>query len=115
MSTLEWFLIVSGVLHLGTLLGSAQVPRELRFKEELPKLNPLLQHWVLVSGVYIVFNIIAFGVITLVFRSELAERSTMARVFGGYVSLFWLMRLVIQFFVFDPKPYLRNWFLKLGW
>lgn len=69
------------MIHLGTLLGSAQVPRELRFKEDLPKLNPLLRHWVLVAGGYIVFNIVAFGLISLVFHEELAARSVMARVF----------------------------------
>lgn len=115
MSIIEILIVISGILHLGTLLGSAQVPKELRFKEDLPKLNPMLRHWVLVAGAYIVFNIIAFGVISLVFREELAARSTMARVFCGYVSLFWLLRLLIQFFLFDAKPYLRNWFLKAGY
>lgn len=119
MSTLEWLVVISGVIHLGTLLGSAQVPKELNFREELPKLNPLLRHWVLVAGGYIVFNIVAFGAISLVFHNELAapseERSTMARVFCGYVSLFWAMRLLIQFFLFDAKPYLRNRFLKIGY
>lgn len=115
MPSLEVLLIISGILHLGTLLGSAQVPKELRFKEDLPKLNPLLRHWVLVAGGYLVFNIVAFGVISLVFHAELAERSIMARVFCGYVSLFWGIRLVIQFCFFDAKPYLRNTFLKLGY
>ncbi len=115
MSPTETLLIVSGVLHLGTLLGSAQVPRELRFREELPKLNPLLRHWVLVAGGYIVFNIVAFGVISLVFREALANRSVMARVFCGYVSCFWAIRLFIQCFFFDAKPYLRNTFLTIGY
>ena len=115
MNTIELLIVISGVLHLGTLLGSAQVPRELRFKEDLPKLNPMLRHWVLVAGGYLVFNIVAFGLISLIFRAELAERTTLARVFCGYVSLFWAMRLVIQFFLFDAKPYLRNWVLKLGY
>ena len=64
---------------------------------------------------YIVFNIVAFGVISLVFYEELAARSVMARVFCGYVSLFWAIRLVIQLFFFDAKPYLRNTFLKIGY
>lgn len=115
MPTLEILILISGLIHLGTLLGSAQVPRELRFKEDLPKLNPLLKHWVLVAGGYIVFNIIAFGVISLVFREELAARSVMARVFCGYVALFWAIRLAIQFFLFDAKPYLRNTLLKVGY
>jgi hypothetical protein len=112
---LETLILISGVIHLGTLIGSAQVPRELRFKEDLPKLNPLLRHWVLVAGGYIVFNIVAFGVISLVFHKELAAQSVMARVFCAYVSLFWAIRLVIQLFFFDAKPYLRNAFLKIGY
>jgi hypothetical protein len=50
-----------------------------------------------------------------VFHEELAARSVMARVFCGYVSLFWAIRLVIQLFFFDAKPYLRNTFLKIGY
>lgn len=119
MSTLEWLVVISGILHLGTLLGSAQVPKELNFKEDLPKLNPMLRHWVLVAGAYLVFNIVAFGAISLIFHGELSaesqQRTTMARVFAGYVSIFWAVRLLIQFFVFDAKPYLRNWYLKLGY
>lgn len=65
------------MLFIGTLIGSAQVPRELRFKRDLPKLNPLLRHWVLVAGGYIVFNIVAFGVISLLFHQELAKQSVM--------------------------------------
>lgn len=115
MPSLETLIIICGVLHLGTLLGSAQVPKELKFREELPKLNPMMQHWILVAGGYVVFNIVAFGMISLIFHKELASGSTMARVFCGFVSVFWLIRLVIQFFFFDAKPYLRNWFLTAGY
>ena len=115
MPSLETLILFSGILHLCTLLGSAQVPKELRFKEDLPKLNPMLRHWVLVAGAYLLFNIVAFGIISIVFRQELASRSTLARVFCGYVCLFWGVRLIIQFFFFDAKPYLRNWFLRAGY
>lgn len=115
MPDLETLILISGVIHLGTLLGSAQVPKELRFREDLPKVNPLLRHWILVAGGYIVFNIVAFGLISIVFREEIAARSVMSRVFCGYVSLFWAIRLVIQLFFFDAKPYLRNTFLKIGY
>ena len=115
MPSLENMILISGVLHFGTLLGSAQVPKELRFREELPKLNPLLRHWVLVAGGYVVFNIVAFGLISLVFRNELASQSVMARVFCGYVSLFWAIRLIMQLFFFNAKPYLRNTLLRIGY
>jgi hypothetical protein len=115
MLTLETLIIIGGILHLGTLLGSAQVPRELKFRDELPKLNPLLRQWVLVAGAYIVLNILTFGVISLCFAESLAAGTPLARAFCGFVSVFWGIRLVIQLFFFDARPYLRNWFLKAGY
>ncbi|MBM4002035.1 MAG: hypothetical protein FJ295_01935 [Planctomycetes bacterium] len=115
MAMLELLLRISGVLHLCTLLGSAQVPRELRFREELPKLPPLLSHWILTAGGYIVLNLIAFGVITLLCAEELLSGTLLSRCFCGYVAIFWLIRLLIEFFVFDARPYLRNRFLTIGY
>lgn len=113
--TLPDLILIGGILHLGTLLGSAQVPRELGFKEELPKLSALMQHWVLTAGGYIVLNILAFGILSLCFRHELASGSGLSSAVCSYISVFWGIRLVIQLFVFDAKPYLRNWFLTLGY
>ena len=115
MPRLETFIFISGILHLGTLLGSAQVPRELNFRDELPKVAPLLKHWILVAGLYVVLNLFAFGIISLCYSNELASGEPLARAFCAFVSIFWGVRLVIQFFVFDAKPYLRNWFLTVGY
>ena len=112
LQTLIW---ISGILHLGTLLGSAQVPKELKFAEELPKLNRLLRHWVLVASGYIVLNLVAFGVLSLAFAEELASGSSLARGVCGFVSVFWGIRLVIQLLLFDAREYLRNWFLTIGY
>ena len=111
---LENLILVGGLLHAATLIGSAQVPREMKFKEELPKLNPLLRHWVLTAGGYIVLNILAFAVLAIFYRHELASGSPLARAVCGYIAIFWGIRLVIQLFVFDARPYLRNWFLTIG-
>ena len=115
MPRLETLIFISGILHLGTLLGSAQVPKELNFRDELPKVAPLMRHWILVAGLYVVLNLIAFGVISMCFSNELASGKPLARAFCAYVAIFWGVRLVIQFFVFDARPYLRNWFLTIGY
>ncbi len=112
---LETLIFISGILHLGTLIGSAQVPKELDFKNELPKLSPMLRHWILTGGAYVVINLIAFGLISLFFAERLASGTPLARAFCAYVAVFWMIRLLIQFFLFDAKPYLRNWFLKVGY
>lgn len=113
--TLANLIFLSGFFHLATLTASAQVPRELRFREDLPKLNPLLRQWVLVAGIYIVFNITSFGILSISFAQELASGSPLARAFCGYVALFWGLRLLIQCFVFDAKPYLTKWHLRIGY
>lgn len=115
MPTLPTLIFISGLLHLATLLGSAQVPRELRFREELPRLNPLLRHWVLVAGGYIVFNITAFGVLSLMLSESLSSGTPLARAVCAYIAVFWLARLIIQLFLFDAGPYLRNRFLTTGY
>jgi len=111
---LENLILIAGILHALTLIGSAQVPKEMNFKEELPKLSPLMRHWVMTAGGYIVLNISAFALIMIFFRHELASGTPLARAFCGYVAVFWGIRLVVQLFLFDAKPYLRNWFLTLG-
>jgi hypothetical protein len=115
MKPLEILLIIGGILHFGTLLGSAQVPRELRFREELPKLPPLMRHWILVAGGYVVLCILGFGTISLCMPSHLASGEPLARAICGFIALFWSLRLMIQFFLFDARPYLRNWFLRVGY
>jgi alginate O-acetyltransferase complex protein AlgI len=115
MPTLQTLIMISGFLHLGTLLGSAQVPRELNFREELPKLSPLLRHWIIVAGGYIVLDLIAFGVISLMFSRELSSGQPLARGICAFISVFWGIRLLIQCFLFDAKPYLRTLFLKVGY
>ncbi len=107
--------MISGVLQLGTLLASALVPKELKFREELPKVNPLLRHWILTAGGYIVLDLIAFGILSLLFAKELASGQSLARGVCGFIAVFWGIRLIIQLFVFDAKPYLRNWFLTIGY
>ena len=111
---METLILIGGILHLATLLGSAQVPKEMNFKEELPKLSSLMKHWVLTAGGYIVLNILAFGIVSILLPGELASGTVLARAICGFIAVFWGIRLVIQLFLFDAKPYLRNWFLKLG-
>ncbi len=115
MKLLELLIVIGGVLHFCTLIGSAQVPRELRFRDELPKLPPLMRHWILVAGGYVILCIIGFGLVSLCMPRQLASGEPLARAVCAFIAVFWSMRLLIQFFVFDARPYLRNWFLRIGY
>ena len=112
---IETLIFISGILHFGTLIASALVPNALDWKGELSKLSPLLRQLIWVHGIFIVLTIIGFGVLTLGFSAELAKQTPLARGVCGFIAIFWGLRLAIQFFVFDAKPFLTNYILKIGY
>ena len=61
------------------------------------------------------YSAFGFGTISLLCTAELAASSLLARSFCGFAAAFWLARLLVQFFVFDAKPFLTNWFYKAGY
>ena len=104
-----------GVLQLGILLASAMVPGVLRWRTELRSLSPLSRQLIWVHGVFIVLTIIGLALVSLVEAEQLADGSVLARSVCGFIAVFWGARLAIQFFVFDGRPFLTHWFLKLGY
>lgn len=109
------FLFAGGILQFGILVASALVPRVLDWRNSLRKLDPLLRDLIWVHGAFIVLVIIAFGSLSVGFAGELTNGSRLARAVCAMIAIFWGCRLVVQFTVFDARPYLRTLFLKLGY
>lgn len=112
---LPLLILIGGVLHFGILLASALTPRVLGWRQELTKLDPLTRQLVWVHGAFIVLVIIGFGVLSVALPKELAAGTWLARAVCGFIALFWLTRLAVQFFVFDAREYLTSAWLKLGY
>lgn len=115
MSTLALLIFIGGVLHFGTLLASASVPRVLDWKKSLDGVDQLSRQLIWVHGAFIVLVIIAFGTVSVLLAEELAAGGVLARAVCGFIGFFWAMRLAVQFFVFDATPFLRNRWLKIGY
>lgn len=111
----EMLIMIGGVLHFGILIASALVPQVLDWKASLSRLEPLFRQLVWVHGLFIVLVIIGFGLISVIYSRELSAGTPLARGVCVFIALFWAARLVVQFFVFDAKPYLKSLFLKLGY
>ena len=108
-------ILIGGVLHFGILLASALTPRVLDWRHELTKLEPLTRQLVWVHGAFIVLVIVCFGVISIALPVELAAGTWLARAVCGFIALFWLTRLAVQFFVFDANGHLKNIWLRMGY
>lgn len=111
----QTLIFAGGVLHLGILIASGLTPSVLQWRTELAKLSPLSRHVIWVHGVFVTLTIIAFGLVSLFQSGALATGTPLARCVCGFIAIFWLIRLGIQFFLFDPRPYLTRLYLKLGY
>jgi len=112
---LELLIFIGGILHFGILLASAMVPKVLDWKSSLDQLDGLSRQLVWVHGAFIVLVIIGFGFLSVSFAGDLASGTPLARGVCLFIALFWAARLIVQFFVFDAKPFLKTTLLKAGY
>ncbi len=113
--TLELLVRAAGAGQLGILVASALVPRVLDWRTALAPLPPQLRRLFWVYGVFIVLTITGFGLLTIFHARALAEGEPLARGLAGFICVFWGARLMVQFFVFDARPFLTNAWLRLGY
>ena len=112
---MKLLLIIGGLLHFVILIASALTPRLLDWRANLASLHPFLRRLFWVYGSFIVLVIISFGTLTLLRADELASTVPLARAVCAVIAIFWLARLIVQFFVFDARPFLTTAFRRLGY
>lgn len=111
---MKTFLYLCVILQFGILIASAQVPRIFDWQTNLAALPPFLRRLFWVYGAFIVLVIVAFATLTLLHAPQMAAGAPVARSLCAVIAIFWAARLLVQFIVFDPGPYLTNWFYKAG-
>ena len=112
--TFTHVLMLAGVGHFLLLAASALTPVVLDWRGQLRTLPPLLRQLFWVYGAFIVLTIISLGTMTLRHAEDIACGEPAARSLAVFAAVFWGLRLLVQWFVFDPRPYLTNGWLKLG-
>jgi len=112
---MKTLLQIGGLLQLSILIASALVPRVLDWRRNLAGLHPFLRKLFWVYGAFIVFVIIAFATLTLLHAGAMATGEPVARSLCFFIAIFWLARFVVQFVVFEPRPFLTNLFYKAGY
>ncbi len=115
MFTLKILLIVAGIIHLGIITAGITMTRVLDWRTNLACLSGLTRHVIWTHGAFVLMTIIAFGAVSLAFPSELASGTPLARGVCAFIAAFWGIRLLIQFFLFDARPYLTSRVLAIGY
>ncbi len=113
-SLVHW-LTLAGLGHFLLLAASALTPLVLDWRGQLRVLPPLLRRLFWVYGVFIVLTIIGLGSMTLLHATAMACGDPVARSLAVFAAVFWGLRLLVQWFVFDLRPYLTSRWLWLGY
>lgn len=107
-------LFLAGLAQTGLALGSLAIPRLLHWRQELAIVNPLLRQMFWTYAAYILGINLGFGLLSLVACRELTDGSVLARALTGFISLYWISRVLIQFFYFERSAFPRGRLLLLG-
>lgn len=92
-------LYLGGLGHV-ILAGMApQVPKYLRWREDLASLTTMNRHLFWTYGCYIACTNAAFGLYTIAFHDDLMAGVPAALGVAGFIGVYWLVRLVLDFLV----------------
>ncbi len=110
-----YLLYLAALAHFGILIASFSVPKVFDWGSHLALLPLFLRRLFWVYGAFIVLTIVAFGVLTLLHAPAMLAGEAVARSLCAFIACFWLVRLLVQWLVFDPKGFLVNRWLVFGY
>jgi hypothetical protein len=114
-ATLTALLKIAGLLHLGLIWAGASMPKAVNLRAHLAVLPPFIRRLFFVYLSFIGLMLAGFGCLTFFYAHAMATGEPVARALCVLLIAFWTLRLVAAGFVFDVRPYLTNWFYRLGY
>jgi len=97
---LKYLLHFAGLGQILLCLASLFIPKMLGWKTELGKVSPLIRKIFWVYAGYILMTNFSFGLLSFIAPSIIMDGSVLAICVSGFIFLYWLTRLVLQFTVF---------------
>ena len=93
---------VVGALLVTLALANTQLDRYFKWKTELAQVSLLTRQIFQVHGFFIALVVGMMGVCSLFYTDALLGSGALSRIVLAGLVVFWLARLAIQFFVYDP-------------
>jgi hypothetical protein len=103
MNTMVPFLWGAGAIHLSIAVSNIWVPGIFNYRENLPKLSPMVRQIFIVHSIYIVLVLLAFSALCFFFAPELTRTAPLSRFLSTFLAVFWLLRVVLQLSYYDRE------------
>jgi hypothetical protein len=108
---LPWLILAAGVGQLALIVASLAIPFVLNWREDTAKLRPLTRQVFWTYSVYIWATNLSFGLVSLR-PAWLLDGTPLAACVTGFITAYWLGRVLIQFFYFDRADAPPGWHVK---
>jgi hypothetical protein len=108
MRSLIVWLWVAGAVQVLILAANFILPGKLNCRENLARVSPMIREIFIVHWAYIVLILGVFASISFWFAPELAGASRLGRFLAAVIAVFWLLRVPIQLFFYDPEVRRQN-------
>jgi hypothetical protein len=111
---LDLLLKLAGLAQVALVAGSFAIPKVLNWGNELAKVQPLIKQMFWTYAAYILVINLSFGLLSLFGANELVNGSALALLVTGFITLYWVSRVLIQFFYFDRSNFPTGKWNKLA-
>jgi len=101
IDVLPFAIRAAGFVQLAIAGSSLLIPKMLGWRQDVARLQPLTARVFWTYAGYIFSTNVAFGLLSALMPARLAEHSPLAIAVTGFMAVYWLSRLVIQFAFFD--------------
>jgi hypothetical protein len=105
---------IAGFAQMGLAIGSLMIPRVLNWHTELAKVEPIIKQIFWTYAAYILGINLCFGLISVFDYRELTNGSVLAIQVTGFIAIYWISRILIQFFYFDRKNFPTGKWCTIG-
>lgn len=94
-------LVLAGAGQIALVLGSSAIPRQLGWRAKLSATTPLIRQMFWVYAAYILATNLAFGLLSALAPAVLLDGSPLATAVCGFICLYWVSRVIVQWTYFD--------------
>jgi hypothetical protein len=105
---------LAGLAQIVLATGSVAIPKVLGWNPELAKVQTLVKQMVWVHGAYILVINLCLGLVSLFAAHELLNCSQLAVLLTGFIAVYWISRVLTQFFYFDRQAFPKGFFNQLA-
>jgi len=105
---------IAGLAQIALVTGSLLIPHILKWKVALSTVQPLIKQMFWTYAAYILCINLAFGLVSVFAINELTNGSKLAMLLTAFMAVYWLSRVLIQFFYFDRSSFPTGWLYTTG-